>query len=79
VIARVTTFLRQPRAGRLIDAALTALLATGGYFTAVNAFTAFQAAGGRPQFYQQEYDAAVMQACGRGFHQAAGWQSLPPL
>ena len=76
---RSIAILRSPHAGLFADLLITALLLVSGYVVGTRAYVDFRAAGGQPQFYQQTYDAAVMEACGRGFHGVGYWDVLPTL
>ena len=51
----------------MIEAALAAFLFATAYAVAVWYVPQFVASGGKPWFYQQEFGAAAMQACGLGY------------
>jgi hypothetical protein len=63
----------------LADVVITAALLVAGYVIGTRGYIDVRKFGGQPQFYQQSYDAAVMEACGRGFHAVSYWDVLPPL
>jgi hypothetical protein len=57
----------RPSAVLVADALLLALVMAGGLIAGQRYIRTFIAGGGQPQFYQTEFDAVVMEVCGRGF------------
>jgi hypothetical protein len=63
----------------MADALLLVLIAVGGLVAGQQYIRAFVAGGGQPQFYQNKFDAVVMDVCGRGFVRVLKPAGHPPL
>jgi hypothetical protein len=69
----------RPSASLLADALLIVLVVSGGFIAGQRYIRAFVAGGGQPQFYQNKFDAVVMEVCGRGFVRVLKPAGHPPL
>lgn len=58
---------------------LSCAVFAAGYVVAAWYVPFFSRHGGQPQFYQQSFDAAVLEACGRGFRHVARLDDVPSL
>ncbi len=57
----------RPSTSLLADAVLLVLVVAGGFIAGQQYIRAFVAGGGQPQFYQDQFDAVLMEVCGHGF------------